>query len=345
MNRAVHRLLKFLPPAGLSLVPSGGGQKNAVEAESDPLVDQAHKFRLGLTPPSQSNFRVVSILEYRRPDGVLDQVVGCNVEMSSAIYSAMCAERSALHQLRTRASGRRWAIERVVVVTDAPEPIACGALCREMLSATARQDTPVVLAGSGGVEVHTTVGKLYPHDSVYATLSVKEQLDLGPRLFEILEKPSEEKVLLAYLSAVEAAACDKNCAHPISYGAAVIYDDGSVDKGYQLKGLEYGCTLDAVSGLLPLIASKHAQGRRAEILCHVDQFGVLHAPFGAARALLLEHDLGESLSVFLHDEKGCLVQVPCADLLPDVGENNDKNLSSHLSCCRSDSGECAPEVS
>jgi hypothetical protein len=34
-------------------------------------------------------------------------------------------------------------------------------------------------------------------------------------------------------------------------GAAVLLNDGSIETAWQMKGLEYGCTLDAVSPVRP----------------------------------------------------------------------------------------------
>ena len=60
-----------------------------------------------------------------------------------------------------------------------------------------------------------------------------------------------------------------------------------------LKGLEYGCSLDPVCQLLHMMTRRHRQGHRAVRLVQVDQYSVYHAPFAQARSLLLEHGFGD----------------------------------------------------
>ena len=48
-----------------------------------------------------------------------------------------------------------------------------------------------------------------------------------------------------------------------------------------------------------------------------DQFGVLHAPFAPARALLVEHGFGD-LRVLRHDEHGELHSHTADELMPQV---------------------------
>ena len=44
--------------------------------------------------------------------------------------------------------------------------------------------------------------------------------------------------------------------HPLRYGAAVLFSDGSTSTAYQKKALEYGCSLDAVTQLAQVIEDK-----------------------------------------------------------------------------------------
>ena len=37
---------------------------------------------------------------------------------------------------------------------------------------------------------------------------------------------------------------------PLKMGAGVLFSDGSIEVTWQYKGLEYGCTLDAVSQVI-----------------------------------------------------------------------------------------------
>ena len=90
--------------------------------------------------------------------------------------------------------------------------------------------------------------------------------------------------------AQEAALNDAKCLHPIKYGAAVFFSDGSIAQTHQKQSQEYGCTLDAVTQLASFIEHKIEGGRiRPILLVQCDQFGIAHAPFAEARAYLSEY--------------------------------------------------------
>jgi len=81
---------------------------------------------------------------------------GCNVE-NAAYPQGQCAEASAIGQM-VLGGGRR--LRAVVVVGDAAEPVSpCGG-CRQRLREFGAADTPVILAGPGGVRARHTLGEL-----------------------------------------------------------------------------------------------------------------------------------------------------------------------------------------
>lgn len=101
--------------------------------------------------------------------------------------------------------------------------------------------------------------------------------------------------------AQEAAMSDQKCLHPIKYGAAVFFSDGSIAQAYQKQSQEYGCTLDAVTQLASFIEHKIEGGRiRPILLAQCDQFGIAHAPFAEARAYLSEYGHND-MFVALHN--------------------------------------------
>jgi len=85
--------------------------------------------------------------------------------------------------------------------------------------------------------------------------------------------------------------------HPIQFGAAAIFEDGTIVTTRQASALEYGCTLDAVSQLAPHFEE---QDSAPVLLVQADQFGIAHAPFADARAFLTEHDF-ENCQIVVHD--------------------------------------------
>lgn len=99
---------------------------------------------------------------------------------------------------------------------------------------------------------------------------------------------------------------DRDHLHPIRYAAGVGFADGSTCISWQKKGIEYGTTLDCCAALAQALEEEvedDGEGgrrrRRPVWLVQVDQFGICHAPSGAARAFLKEFGHSE-LMCFVH---------------------------------------------
>ena len=104
--------------------------------------------------------------------------------------------------------------------------------------------------------------------------------------------------------------------------ASVLFDDGSTEVAWQLKAMEYGATLDAVSLLAQPICMRQLCGggaagggacARPVLILQVDQFGVLHAPFAPARSFLHEHR-HDGVTIAVHgDGKGSGSEGPSSE--------------------------------
>jgi len=107
-----------------------------------------------------SRFRVGAAL--LAEDGTV--ITGCNVENRSYGLS-ICAERSAVVQGVSR--GYRSFTALAIATPDSRKPVGpCGA-CRQVLSEFMESGAPVIFAGSGPDKVETTIGILYPFDSLH----------------------------------------------------------------------------------------------------------------------------------------------------------------------------------
>ena len=107
-----------------------------------------------------SHFRVGAAL--LAEDGTI--ITGCNVENRSYGLT-ICAERSAIVQGVSR--GYRSFIALAIATPDSNDPVGpCGA-CRQVLSEFMENSSPVRFKGAGSEQVDTTIGILYPFDSLH----------------------------------------------------------------------------------------------------------------------------------------------------------------------------------
>mgnify|MGYP000057408615 CR=1 FL=1 len=306
-------------------------------------LEYAHKLRRALIPPQQSNFRVVAI--FRLEGGEI--LCGTNDEPSPNISMAMCAERCAL--LKYRVEQRTEKVDTIYIVTDANTPVTPGTACREYMSghfAIDRHTTRIVMQSKdpNSMPILQTLAELYPFPSIYNRLNPQEQMELGKRFeltarkqLEQLHVPDLPAANLTQLVNLAREACDidnRDSLHAIRYGAAMAMEyGGKIDilSASQIKALEYSSTLDAVCQLSFQVLSRTQKSKgtpRLLALVQVDQFGIPHGPFAAARAFLVEQGFGDCAVILtkLEEENGkdattiTVQTVAALDLAPDVPE-------------------------
>ncbi|KAH8070718.1 hypothetical protein JL720_11723 [Aureococcus anophagefferens] len=228
----------------------------------DAWLALADRIRASLPPPSQSSFRVVAVVT----------LVGGATSWARTSRRTRCATasaRSAPPSGRSSSSPRSLApteVACVYIVCDASRPITPGLLCREFMysSPFCEPATRVVTASPGlRVRIETSLAELLPRASPYARLNAREQKEWA--LSRTLEVPTGGPARRAYDAALGAAKGDgRDDLHPVRYGAAVVFCDGSVATARQFKALEYGCTLDPVGQLATAVADRDAApGARA----------------------------------------------------------------------------------
>jgi cytidine deaminase len=126
--------------------------------DHDGLLAEARTAAAGAYAP-YSRFRVGAALLCS--DGAVFR--GVNVENRSYGLTN-CAERSAI--FAAVSAGHRSFAAIAVFSPDSRDPVPpCGA-CRQVLSEFAHPEMPVLYAGTEG-RTETTVGELYPHDSLH----------------------------------------------------------------------------------------------------------------------------------------------------------------------------------
>ena len=125
----------------------------------DELFSEARK-AADLAYAPYSKFRVGAAL--LTEDGTV--ITGCNVENRSFGLSN-CAERTAV--FKALSMGYRSFTALAVSTPDSETPVGpCGA-CRQVLSEFMLPSSPVLFGGSGKEKVETTLGVLYPYDSLH----------------------------------------------------------------------------------------------------------------------------------------------------------------------------------
>jgi cytidine deaminase len=344
-------------------------------------IQLANDFRLSLSKPSQSSFRVLALLFYaeaeestssgqssasRLPPWLAQTTKDGRKYMAGAndepgyMGGAICAERSAMVQLRFVPSFR---VTKLVICTDSLEPIAPGMLCREFLAGhdsvpwdlrvlstgcictkCQKRDEELFTESSSSEAVdgnkecidgtehavprlETTLEALYPYPSPYTRLTSSASVSLGEAysnadqadsLKEALDDTSKRLLELAILE----ARSNSTDSHPIHFGAAVAFEDGTIITSHQSSALEYGCTLDAVSQLV----AHFDEGVVPTLLVQADQYGVAHTPFAPARSFLSEHGYGDCLILLheapIHDVSNIASwsfrQIPASNLAPNA---------------------------
>lgn len=297
------------------------------------LIDLANQLRHSLdSSPTQSNFRVVAIFIVEHGDSdhrILGAICGANTEPGN-INGSICAERAAICRLRFLIQPK---VLKVSVVTDSLQPISPGPLCREFLASVTDLSTPVVIGnGPGDKFFEYPLANLIPHPYIYRK-QLRQEIVSFAKGFGSTCFPcsgyyagclSLELRQRLFNAAREVNQFDReDTLHPIRFSAAVLYSDNTTYATWQMKGLEYGCTGDAVEALVHnmthTMTLKHYNPEsvflRPVAVVMLDQYGVCHAPFARSRSLLMEHGFGDVL-VLIHGEDGILHDVSVDDLLP-----------------------------
>jgi len=249
------------------------------------------------------------------------------------IGGAICAERAALMRLRHLNSP---VIKKVIVTTDSINAIAPGVLCREYLMSSADPNTVIVMGNcDSSIVRETTLSYLFPFPYLYRYWHRKSVIS-NANIFSNQIKTRIKDYGNVHVETLfdEAMKCNKNdkfdSLHPVRFSAAVMFSDGTVRTAWQMKGLEYGCTIDPVTQLIRDMEfyristeDEHSEdnGVLVDYLLMIDQWGICHAPFAQARGLLNEHGF-KYVKCVIHDDLGDVHIVPVSSLVP-FGETAD----------------------
>ena len=129
------------------------------EVDLDKLFEEARKAADFAYAP-YSKFRVGAAL--LAIDGTV--ITGCNVENRSYGLT-ICAERTAV--TKAISMGLSYFKALAVSTPDSEDPVGpCGA-CRQVLSEFMAPAAPVIFGGHGEEKIRTTIGALYPFDSLH----------------------------------------------------------------------------------------------------------------------------------------------------------------------------------
>lgn len=281
---------------------------------------QLAKMRLdNVVPPIQSNFRVYAIITWNNNENDTEGWVSGTNSETSYIGGSICAERAAAVQLRELPQTTK--VTALYLISDLKNDcITPGVLCREYLLSLMDPDAPIHLANYDlEVKRETTLRKLYPYPSIYERISRDNLLITGEKLAEIhLPLQFGDKWMSLYKQIQKETSRDQfgYHIHPITYAAGIKFQDESVKVTWQKAGMEYGTTVDAVTGLLNYIEKDKKQNPPI-LLLMLDQFGLPHAPFAPARAQLFERGYSDIVVGVLDFVSGTFEETTVQDLVPD----------------------------
>ena len=315
--------------------------------ESDlAYMNRAQKLLKRCRRPIHSGFLVSSVVVYDDLLGVERFEVGVNCE-TCVLSSAICAERSALVQIRLRDHGIQ-SLKTVYITATSNDLITPGLLCREfMMEFIGKKDTPRVVLFSqlfkgdlsssptGSWRVHH-LRDLYPFPPLYHRVPREKLIKRGEELSmrnapfdsssasiivrtnsEISLPPSRYQQLYdSVLRIAQHDRKDSDSLYPIHLAAGVLFADASTERTRQDKALEYGCTLDCVSKLTHAMEAGASRGCNPVFVITIDQFGVCWAPSASARAWLTEALSLVKVTIPVHAKDGTLHFVTQDELSP-----------------------------
>ena len=241
-------------------------------------------------------------------------LTGTNTE-SVWLGGSICAERSALTQLRQIPYGRVLA---VYLVSQLATPLAPGMMCREMLLQFLSLDSRIVMAArqpdSGSRVVKAmTMGQLYPHPPLHLHVSSPHLVAYSQHLASERPDPVLSSLplaikhqivrLLSYDRFKSPSLTSESSHYPLRFSASVFVlsaDDNctssvSCESSYLD---EWSHSQDPLTASLPLLPALPAHTPSALLFVQHDQYGVLHAPFASARAHLTQRGYGDAWCVF-----------------------------------------------
>ena len=272
-----------------------------------------------IVPPIQSNFRVYAIITWVDDENTkTGWVSGTNSE-TAYIGGSICAERAAAVQLRELPQSTR--VTALYLISDLRNDcITPGVLCREYLLSCMEPDIPIHL-GNYDLNIirKTTLRQLYPYPSIYERVTRDDLLVKGKQLAEKhIPLNIDEKWKRLYQEVHKVADKDQFGfqIHPITYAAGIQFQNGSISVSWQKAGMEYGTTVDAVTGILNDIG-KNDKDNRPILLLMLDQFGLPHAPFAPARAQYYERSYSDIVVGVLDYDSGIFNETTIQELVPD----------------------------
>ena len=309
------------------------------------------------TSPEPADFSLAGVVPQRHPqlshadDGLpVYFLTGTNTE-SCWLGGSVCAERSALTQLRQVAYGRVLA---VYLVSQLSTPLAPGLMCREMLLQFLEPDTRIVMAArppdtEGRLMKVTSMRQLYPHPPLQLHVSSPHLVEFAQQLaFKRPDPalsslpPAIKSIVVRLLSStalnsVSTVAASSHYPLRFSASAFVLSNDDTPPSSTVSAGSSYldewSHSLDPLTACLPLLSAWKVNRPDSLLLVQHDQCGVLHAPFAAARAHLTQRGYGNAWCVFHERREGALdsdeLQLICvriSDLVVDGGDLTGVNL-------------------
>jgi hypothetical protein len=227
------------------------------------------------------------------------------------------SEKNALFKVKSSST-----ILKIITTSNNSKIVYPDIYLREYLSFNLNSDVPMILGNNLTEFIEITINELYPYKYLYLKQSKENILEYAKDLSNNIKSiPKEYSAKFSIIYQVALESCNINPKfniYPITFGAAVSYEDGQIENSWFIPSNDFSSSLDPINQLISKIEERQFNFKnknKPKYIVMCDQFGVCHAPFTQSRALLLEYGY-DYIDILVNTKEGGFKVVKSKDLFP-----------------------------
>jgi len=232
------------------------------------------------------------------------------------------SEKNALFKVKSSST-----ILKIITTSNNSKIVYPDIYLREYLSFNLNSDVPMILGNNLTEFIEITINELYPYKYLYLKQSKENILEYAKDLSNNIKSiPKEYSAKFSIIYQVALESCNINPKfniYPITFGAAVSYEDGQIENSWFIPSNDFSSSLDPINQLISKIEERQFNFKnknKPKYIVMCDQFGVCHAPFTQSRALLLEYGY-DYIDILVNTKEGGFKVVKSKDLFPQFYKN------------------------